>query len=615
MTVFIPEDKILEIKNAADIVDVISESVLLKKAGKNYIGLCPFHSEKTPSFTVSPQKQIFYCFGCAAGGNVFSFIMKRDGITFPEAVQILSRQYGISIPLKEMTGAQQKRRSEREELFAVNRLAMDYFHKTLLNPAVGSLAAAYLEKRGIKQETIKTFRVGYAPEGWNNLVNFFQKKKMPLYIVEKAGLIVERGNKRGFYDRFRKRIIFPIFNLNMQVIGFGGRVMNDDMPKYLNSPETMVYNKSRSLYGLHLSKQKSRDEETVYIAEGYFDLLAMHQNGIDNSVATLGTSLTSEHVQIIRGLVGKDGNAVLVFDSDDAGINAALRSIGIFLNAGLDARIMVLPSGYDPDSYLLEYGQVSFLDIAGKAKTIMSFLMDALIEKHGMSVSGKVRVVSEMKETLLAIEDKMARSLYIKELAERLGIEEVAVLEKMRHGSFRAGDPDEKNRILDHNFIRDYPKGASPKTNNQKTFYSKWEKLEQQIIKMMLQFPTILSEIEERKILSFFEDERLKSIGQMILSQKDRFDGGFADLIDLIAEKDQKSIIAAMAIEESKWDYAGCLAILTRFESIRSKNKKTLINKIKEAEENKDYELLEKLLSEKQKMAVLTEKKKMTLLK
>jgi DNA primase len=615
LTVFIPEDKILEIKNAADIVDVVSENVLLKKTGKNYIGLCPFHSEKTPSFTVSPQKQIFYCFGCAAGGNVFSFIMKRDGITFPEAVRMLSRQYGIAIPLQKMSVAQIKRRSEREELLSVNRQAMDFFHKVLLNPTSGKQAVGYLKKRGIKQETVRTFRIGYAPEGWNNIVNFFLKKKISLGLVEKAGLIVERGNKSGFYDRFRNRIIFPIFNLNVHLIGFGGRVMNEDMPKYLNSPESLIYNKSRSLYGLHLAKQECRDKETVYIAEGYFDLLALHQNGIKNSVATLGTSLTSEHVQIIRGLVGRDGNVVLVFDSDDAGIKAALRSIGIFLNAGVDARVMVLPSGYDPDSYLLEFGKAPFLDIAEKAQTIMSFLMDALIDKHGLSVEGKIRVVSEMRETLLSIDDRVARSLYIKVLAERLGIEETAVLEKVRDASLRKGAHGERNKFLNQELIRDDSKSGSPKADKPRSFYGKWEKLEQQIIKMMLQFPTILSEIEERKILNLFEDERLKSIGQLILSHKDRLDGRIVDIIDLIDEKDQKSIMASMAIAESKWDYAGCLTVLARFESIRNKDKKILIKKIKEAEANNDYELLAKLLSEKQKMAVLTEKKKMTLLK
>ncbi len=615
MTALISEDKILEIKNAADIVDVISENVLLKKTGKNYIGLCPFHSEKTPSFTVSPQKQIFYCFGCAAGGNVFSFIMKRDGITFPEAARLLSRQYGIPVPLQKMSSAQKRRMSEREELLNANRQAMEFFHEALINPTVGKQAAAYLEKRAIKPEMVRMFKIGYAPEGWNNLVNFFIKKRMPLHTIEKAGLIVGRGKKSGFYDRFRSRIIFPIFNLNADIIGFGGRVMNDDMPKYMNSPETLIYNKSGSLYGLHLAKQYCREKEYAYIAEGYFDLLALHQNGIRNSVATLGTSLTPEHVQIIRGLVGKDGDVVLVFDSDDAGIKAALRSIGIFLNAGMNARVMVLPLGYDPDSYLLEFGKASFLNIAEKAQTIMSFLMDALIKRHGMSVEGKIRVVTEMRETLMAIEDRVARSLYIKDLAERLGIEETAVLEKVRGISLRTHGRDERHNVLIRKGSGDDAEIGYPKTDRQSSFRGKWEKLELQIIEMMVQFPTILSEIERRKILDLFEDKRLRSIGQLILSQKDRWDASFTDLIDLIDEKEQKSIVAAMAIAESKWDYDACLTILARFESVRNKDRKTLMKKIKEAEEKNDYELLAKLLGEKQKMAVLSEKKKMTLLK
>ncbi|PLX54404.1 MAG: DNA primase [Desulfobacteraceae bacterium] len=381
LTIFIPEDKVLEIKNAADIVEVVSESVLLKKTGKNYVGLCPFHSEKTPSFTVSPQKQIFYCFGCAAGGNVFSFIMKRDGISFPEAARILSRQYGINIPVQTMSKEQKRLRSERENLLTVNRQAMEFFQSNLFNASSGKQALIYLKKRGISQETMEIFKLGYAPTGWNNINNFFQKKKIPLDIVKKAGLIVKREKKDGFYDRFRNRIIFPIFNVNMHVIGFGGRVLTDDLPKYLNSPETPIYNKSSSLYGLHRARQKCRETETVYIVEGYFDLLALHQNGIQNSVATLGTSITVDHVHILRNVIGKDGHVVLVFDSDDAGMKAALRSLGIFMNAEVDTNIMLLPPGHDPDSYLFEFGYESFFDIAKSAKSLISFLIDALIEK------------------------------------------------------------------------------------------------------------------------------------------------------------------------------------------------------------------------------------------
>ncbi|MBW2406379.1 MAG: DNA primase [Deltaproteobacteria bacterium] len=615
MTIFIPEDKVLEIKNAADIVEVVSENVLLKKTGKNYVGLCPFHSEKTPSFTVSPQKQIFYCFGCAAGGNVFSFIMRRDGISFPEAARILSRQYGINIPIQTMSKEQKRLGSERENLLAVNRKAMDFFHNNLLRTPSGNQAMLYLKKRGINQETMEIFKLGYAPEGWNNINIFFRKKRISLDIVEKAGLIIKREKKVGFYDRFRNRIIFPIFNVNMHTIGFGGRVLGDDLPKYLNSPETPIYNKSASLYGLHLARQKCRETETVFIVEGYFDLLTMHQNGIQNSVATLGTSITTDHVHILRNIIGKDGRVVLVFDSDDAGVKAALRSIGIFINAEVDAKIMLLPSGHDPDSYLVEFGYKPFFDIAKNAKSLISFLIDALIEKYGLSIEGKIRVISEMRETLSSIDDSVARSLYIKELAERVGIEETAVLEKVRELSFRNISSTKRDKTSNNGSLRNNSKNGFQKSNKNKSFHGKWARLERQIISMMLQFPPVILEVGKRNILDLFEDAHLKAIGNLILAHQDSSGKKIDDIINLIDDNEERGIVASMAFTENRWDDDRCLNILNRFESIHYKKEDTLINKIKEAEKNNDLELLSKLLSKKQKMAVLSEKKKMALLK
>ncbi|HUT42878.1 MAG TPA: toprim domain-containing protein, partial [Desulfobacterales bacterium] len=431
----------------------------------------------------------------------------------------------------------------------------------------------------------------------------------------KAGLIVKREKKDGFYDRFRNRIIFPIFNANINVIGFGGRVLTDDLPKYLNSPETPIYNKSSSLYGLHRARQKCRETETVYIVEGYFDLLALHQNGIQNSVATLGTSITTDHVHILRNVIGKDGHVVLVFDSDDAGMKAALRSLGIFMNAEVDANIMRLPSGHDPDSYLFEFGYESFFDIAKSAKSLISFLIDTLIEKYGLTVEGKIRVISEMRETLASIDDSVARSLYIKELAERVGIEETAVLEKVRELSFRNRSSTKRDTFSNNDFARNHRNNGFQKADKRKSFHGKWARLEQQIVSMMLQFPPVLSEIGERGILDLFEDNRLKAIGYLILEHQDFSDINIVDFINLIEDNKQRGIIASMAFEENKWDYDGCLNILNRFESIRNKKENTLIKKIKEAEENDDLELLSKLLSKKQKMAVLSEKKKMALLK
>ena len=592
MAIFIPEDKISEIKNTADIVDIVSELVLLKKAGKNYVGLCPFHPEKTPSFTVSTEKQIFHCFGCGTGGNVFSFLMKQEGISFPEAVQTLARRYGIEIPVQGMSPEQQKRVGEKENLLAIHQMALDYFRRALLNSASGKIAMKYIEQRKMNSETIDTFNLGYAPGGWNNLTNFFSKKKISSALVEKSGLIVSKKSKDGYYDRFRNRIIFPIYDVNTHLVGFGGRVMDDSMPKYLNSPETLLYNKRRSLYGIHRAKQPCREHDTVYIVEGYFDLLALHQHGIKNAVATLGTALTPEHVRILKGYATR---MVLLYDSDEAGIKAALRSIETFKMEEADARIIVLPQGHDPDTFLMKFGYGSFMKIASGAKGIMPFLIDSAVSKHGLSNEGKIRIVQDLKEPLSAVSDPVARSLYIKELAEHIGVDEDAVLEKVRETSSRTIDRPAGFFGSDH--------------------LKKWDRLEQQIIAMMLQFPEILPEIGKRNLLDLFENDALKSIGKLVLAQKDYSQGRVSDIISLCSDDEKKRLIAQLSFGEDLWNQEICLGIIARFEFSRRRNETTLLEKIKAAEKNNDVELLEKLLQEKQKMAVLSNKQKMTLLK
>jgi DNA primase len=401
----------------------------------------------------------------------------------------------------------------------------------------------------------------------------------------------------------------------MQVIGFGGRVMDDSLPKYLNSPETPVYNKSRSLYGLHLAKKKCRENQKVYIVEGYFDLIALHQHGVQNSVATLGTSLTPEHVQILKGFIGKDGIVLLVFDSDDAGVKASRRTIEVFDKAYMNAQIVLLPDGYDPDSYLFEFGVESFLDLVSRAKYIIPFLMDSAVKKHGLSVEGKIRVISEMKEPLGSINDNDLRSLYIKELAERINIDEFAILEKVRKISLRNRNRDKRPTWPNTGLGIGQQKTSVPNEAQKKAFQGKWDKLERQIIAMMVQFPQILPEISRRNILELFENNALKSIGQLLLKHKDESEMQLSDIINLIEKKEQRNIVASLAIEESIWDHNACIGIITRFDSIRRKNEKKLLEKIKAAEKDNDLELLVKLLNQKQKMALLTEKKKMALLK
>jgi DNA primase len=432
LAAYIPDEKVIAIKNASDIVDVVSETVSLRRAGRNLLGLCPFHAEKTPSFTVSPDKQIFYCFGCGAGGNVFSFLMKHGGLSFPEAAGALAERYGIDLPKRNLSPSDKKKLTERETILTLNRVALSFYRDCLLSEERGKQAKAYLLKRGMTRKTIDDFSIGFAPEGWDHLVKHLRAKQKPVAMALQAGLIVSRKKGEGHYDRFRNRIIFPIFNGQNQTVGFGGRVMDDALPKYLNSPETPVYSKSRSLYGLNRARQKCREAQTVYVVEGYFDLLSMHQFGIKNTVATLGTSLTTDHVRILKGFVGEGGKAVLVYDSDQAGIHAAQRSVAVFQKGLLDARIMVLPKGHDPDSFLMAHGPDDFLKAAEQSMGMIPFMLESAVAKHGLSIDGKVHIVNDLTPAMLAIGDPVARSLRVKHLAERIGVDETVLLQKIR---------------------------------------------------------------------------------------------------------------------------------------------------------------------------------------
>ncbi len=590
MTIHIPEDKLAEIRNAADIVEIISERVALKKAGKDHIGLCPFHSEKTPSFTVSSTKQIFHCFGCGVGGDVFNFLIKFDGISFPEAVQTLARRYGIQLPSRQMTPSEKKEISERETLFDINKKVLAYYREQLLSRSGGKKALAYLEGRGFTRETINRFGIGYAPDGWDNLLRFFKKEKISERLAEKTGLIVPRSSKTGYYDRFRNRIMFPIVDVTRQVIAFGGRVLDDSKPKYLNSPETAIYNKSRSLYGLHAAKDKCRENETVYIVEGYFDLLAMHQHGITNSVATLGTSLTSGHVKMLRRGYAK--KARLVFDSDTAGIKAALRSIGLFMDESVDVEIIVLPAGEDPDSFLFAHGSDAFFGEADSARGAIEFLIDSAVKTHGLSMQGKIRIVDELKQPLADIRDRVARSIYIRYLSERLGVDESAILDRVRNTG------EERSKTVTRSSLSAMPSESSQGPNLVKN------RIETRMVTMMLQAPDIVSTIENQRITDYFEDKDLKEIAELILSDPPKSREDISQLLNRTTDDSQRQLIASFVIRDECWDQKSCEKLIEQFLSSRKRRQHLLLDQIKSAEQNNNHELLFKLLKEKQKQVV-----------
>jgi len=628
LAVFIPEEKISEIKNAADIVDIVSEAVLLKKAGKNHLGLCPFHSEKTPSFTVSPDKQIFYCFGCGSGGNVFSFLMKQEGLSFPEAARRLGKRYGIDIPDRPLSSEQKKKIGERESLFDINRRAMEFYHQTLKDSGAGQVARTYLEKRGISQKTIDAFKLGYARDGWDHLLNFFSKKHISPLLLEKSGLVLPKKNKSGYYDRFRNRIIFPIYDASMQVVGFGGRVLDDALPKYLNSPETLVYNKRRSLYGIQRAKEKCRSAGTAFIVEGYLDVLALHQHGVENSVATLGTALTSDHIRFLTRFTGR---MILVYDSDDAGIRSAKRCVetfwkehvdfrrqDVFREENADTHILVLPAGHDPDSFIFDQGPESFLKAAANAPGIITFLMNCAIDKHGLSTEGKVRIIKEMQEPLAAINDRVAQSLYIQQLAERIGIAENAVLERISEVSAQKskivsaenGPPGSSGPV--HRSGSREPDSGSRRSSTVAT----GNRFERQIVAMMLQFPDILPEVNRLNTLNYFENDALIHIGENILKSNLASTDQVSELMSRVDSEQDQTLIASLAMGDESWNMKGCLRLLGKFvdNGQKLRDRGVLEEQIKAAEKNNDHELLLKLLSQKQKMAERSEKQKMAIL-
>jgi len=422
---------------------------------------------------------------------------------------------------------------------------------------------------------------------------------VPLARLEKSGLLLPKKDGRGYYDRFRDRIIFPIIDVNQAVIGFGGRVMDDSLPKYLNSPETALYNKSRSLYGLHLAKEKCNKANVVHIVEGYLDLLTLHQYGIENTVATLGTALTADHVRMLSRYVPR---MILVYDSDEAGIRSALRCIDIFWKEHVDfsrgdvfqeekadTHILVLPDGHDPDSYLRKEGAQSFYQAAGQAPGIVTFLIEHCISKHGLSTEGKIRVVADLHRPLAAINDPVARSLYVKQLAERIGIEENIVLQKVREQTAAK----EKYGIR---FRKD--------DGNQKG-----TRLEQQIIAMMLQFPAILSEIKKYNVIELIENEHLKAIGQTVLELPLSSVEQISELLGLIDNPEQKRLITALAMIEESWDEGGCLKLIHQF--VKSRKRfwdNRILEQIKAAERKNDQEELDRLLKKKQKLAIRSQK-------
>jgi DNA primase len=429
MVNIIPKEKIIEIQQTSDIIQIISEYVHLKQSGRNFIGLCPFHSEKTPSFTVNPEKKFFKCFGCGEGGSVFHFIMKQEGIDFVEAVKLIAVKAHI-----DLSHLHAKKSSssitERTHLININNFAAKFYHKFLLHKEYGNTARDYIQKRHINDQSINTFCLGYAPHGWDALIKIGKEHNITNELLEKAGLIIRKKKGNTYYDRFRNRLIFPIFDARKQVIGFGGRTLDDATPKYLNSPETVLFNKSSILYGIDVAKNAIRKQHRVILMEGYTDVIMAHQHGIDWSVAVLGTAISKQHLKQLRQYCNQ---VVLLLDSDSAGWKSSDRNLDIFIEEEFDIKIAQLPKGYDPCDFLIAEGAEKLLRYVDNAKDFFSFKIEMATTKWDMStIHGKTNAVNDILSTAIKMPDNIKRNLLIKMIAEEMSIEETSLRTHLR---------------------------------------------------------------------------------------------------------------------------------------------------------------------------------------
>ncbi|MDA8099971.1 MAG: DNA primase [Nitrospiraceae bacterium] len=435
------DDVIRRVRDSVDIQDLISGYVSLKRTGKNWQGLCPFHNEKTPSFSVNPDKQIFHCFGCGAGGDVFKFLELQEGLNFPEAVRKLAERSGITLPESRPQASNKKYEDERKALLAVMADAAAYFRAELEGPA-GSAARAYLAKRGVRESIIKDFGLGWSRPEWDGALRHLKQKGHAPAFLEKAGIIVKRSEGEGHYDRFRGRIIFPIRDINGSVIAFGGRVMDDALPKYLNSPETPLYSKSNVLYCMDMAKEAARKNDHFIIVEGYLDAIACHQYGVRNATATLGTALTDGHLRLMRRFTK---NVKLIFDPDPAGVKAALRSFDLLAGSGMNVKVVLLPGGDDPDTFLGTKGLDAFIACLKDAVPLMDFVLAQVVkEGAGAPIDEKVSRAGEMLGFISRLPSGIERDHYLKKTAEALDVDEAVLRQELAERRTAHAGPRER---------------------------------------------------------------------------------------------------------------------------------------------------------------------------
>lgn len=563
------EETIQKVKYENDIVDVISETIPLKKAGRNFWGRCPFHNEKTPSFSVSAEKQIYKCFGCGEAGNVVTFIMKTKTLNFPEAVKFLAERANITLEEEGESREQIQSREKHKKMYQLNVEAARYYYANLKR---NNKPYEYLKGRAITDQTIKRFGLGYAPEGWHNIRNYLKQRGFNEYEILELGLTI-KNDKGNIYDRFRNRIIFPVFDVSGRVIGFGGRVMDDSKPKYLNSPETPVFHKGINLYGLNLAVKENKSRSVIMV-EGYMDVISLSQGGVTNVVATLGTALTEAQCKLLKRYVD---TVIVCFDADLAGQKATARSLDMLKKAGLEIKILRIPQGKDPDEYMRAHGKDDFLKLVEGALPIIDYRLKAAekdvdFSKQEMIVKYLKRVVPVLKNL-----DSLEEAVYIKQVAEKSGLGEDAVLRAIRENPGR-----NRENPINHNINNDF---------GQKLYLEPaFIKGSRAILSLALN-----KRVDLNKIKSVGEDdfvlEAHRFIFKLIIENESLSKDELINLIDMKTIQDSNLTKEWIKVKEYKYDinqgsmeklFDDCIREVKKYRLEESKKK--IMNRIKECE-------------------------------
>lgn len=506
----VPREVLQEIQARTSLVEVIGRYVSLQKRGRSYVGLCPFHSEKSPSFHVDESRRMFYCFGCQSGGDVFKFLTLIENEGFMDVVRDLASRCGLALPERELTREEKQRMDERDSIQGLYEVAASYYERMLMSPQ-GAKARAYLAKRALPPEIVQSFRIGYAPEGWGNLTDYLRQQRYSLPLAEKAGLIAPRTQDRhsdaghraadGHYDRFRDRVMFPIRNISGKVIAFGGRILDQGEPKYYNSPEHPLFNKSAALYGLDTARRAIAQEDCVLVVEGYFDALALYAAGIHNVVATCGTSLTKGHLSLLKRYTRR---VILVYDGDKAGQNASERSLPLFLDEGLWPSFIGLPQGKDPDEVVKEEGEAAFRERIRTAVPLLDYVIGRRARVSGSDAQAREESLAELAPLLLRVSPEKL-DFYVSIMARQFGMMDLVVHEYLA----RAREDARPSHDLRAPSLR--PPTARPAMTlpAEEAFLVQW----------ILQRPEeILPACQEADIVHFFTHDALKQVVEYALS-------------------------------------------------------------------------------------------------